>query len=526
MSERLLLASGTVLDGQRSAQPHVSDLLIEGDRIARIGPDIESAGARVLDADGLVVAPGFIDSHAHSDSTAFLDPGAQGRVFSGVSTEINGTCGLSLFPLAGRAAAARREALRRQDIEADWDDAGGFLARLDSVGSAINRAFLVGHGALRAAVMGYEARAATDDEIRRMDALLAESLDQGAFGLSSGLCYAPGCFADGREITALCARLASTGRPYCTHLRSEGRALLESAREAVAVCRETGAPLHVSHAKTMGRAHWRKIDDFERILFAARDAGLEVTADRYPYLAAMTDLVTLLPGRLMAGGKAQALERLADAGDRDRLTRELREARPEGVRWDEIRIARASGDAAKFEGLSLSEVAQQLGVPPLEAVFAVLLWAKLSVAALFFDMCEENLERILRWPFVFIGSDAAARAVEGPTAVGKPHPRTFGTVGRFLGEYVRDRRLMELPEAVARLTSLPAARFSLTDRGVLREGAYADIVAFDPDRIRDRATYADPFQLSAGVRHLLVNGRPVLEDGRQTAARPGRALRA
>ena len=522
----ILLTGGTLIDGRRDAAPTKCDLLIEGDRIRRIAPAIRATGARVLAADGLIVAPGFIDAHSHSDLSALQDSSAQGRVYDGVATEVNGTCGFTLFPLGGPSAAQRRAEMAKKKVRADWRDAAGYFARVESSGSAINRGFLAGHGAIRSAVVGYAGRAATAPQIRRMEALLDECLEQGALGFSSGLCYPPGCFAEPGELVALCRRLAAARRPYCTHMRSEGRHLLQSVRESLRVTAAAGAPLHISHLKTNGPANWWKIDRLERALFAARAAGRDVTCDRYPYLAAQTDLSTIFPDWLADGGRARALDRLRSAAVRAKLKKAVTGARTKGGRWETIVISVATQSTREFEGLTVAEAARRLGLEPCEAVFELLLRTKMAVSAIFFGMSEENLRRILKWPFVFMGSDSSSRSLTGPTAEGKPHPRTFGTMARFLSEYALRLKLMPLPEAVARITSLPAERFHLAGRGVLREGAYADIAVFDAREIRDAATYDAPFRLSQGVRHLLVNGAPVLLDGRQTGARPGRVLRA
>ena len=526
MARRLLITGGTVLDGTVSALPTTADVLIEGDRIARVAPGISAEDAHALDATGLTVTPGFWDAHAHSDLHAFLDPAAQGRVHDGVTSEISGTCGVSYFPIAGPIGEERRDAMLKEGLDLDWEDATGYFDALERTGTAINRGFLTGLGTVRGAVLGFDPRPATGDEIRKMRELLAESLAQGSVGMSSGLCYPPDCYATIAEINTLCETLAETGRPYCTHMRSEGSGLLEALQESIEVCRETGAPLHISHVKAMGRANWQKIDALEEMLFSERDAGMDLTADRYPYIAAMTALFSMLPDWLMAGGRERALKRLNDGRERKKLALGLLERRQGQVRWADIRIGHAEGDMGRFDGSSMDRVAEKLGMPPMEALFEMLLQSNLNCSAIFFDMKEENLERILKWPFVCIGSDSAARALAGPTARGKPHPRALGTSARFLGEYVRERKLMPLPEAIARLTSLPAQRYGFTDRGVLREGAYADVVVFDPDAVADRATYEEPFQLSTGIRHVLVNGVPVLQDGQQTAALPGCVLRA
>jgi len=297
-------------------------------------------------------------------------------------------------------------------------------------------------------------------------------------------------------------------------------------REVIAVSRASGAALQLSHLKTFGQANWWKIDALERAILDARKNGVDLAADRYPYIAAHTDLSAIFPKWLLAGGKGAALRRLKHKATRTKLRREVLGARANKVRWDRIQIASTAGRAEEFEGMTVTQVAQQMGLEPCDAAFRLLIRTGMASSAIFFVMSERNLERILKWPFVFVGSDSAARATAGPTARGKPHPRTFGTFCRFLSEYVLRRKVLELPEAIARLTSLPAERFGFKDRGVLRPGAYADVCAFDAKRIRDNATFQKPFQLSEGVRHLIVNGTVVLRNGQRTSARPGRVLRA
>ena len=526
MSRYLLIKGGTVIDGTRNASPKKRDVLIRGERVERVATRIRVVGARTIDARGLVVTPGFIDAHAHSDVNAFLDPTAQSRVFQGVTTEINGMCGSSLFPLTGPEVRGRRRSLRRLTVEPRWKDAAGFFDALEARGSAINRAFFVGHGALRVSVTGYEARPAHPSEIRRMAWLLDEALEQGAIGMSTGLCYAPGCFAAPSELRELCRRLARVGRPHVTHIRSEGRGLMAAVREVIGYSQSSGAPLHISHVKTTGHANWWKIGRLKSAFLEARKKGIALTADRYPYVASQTGLSIIFPEWLMAGGKTEALRRLKHKATRRRLKRQLLSDRANKTPWDRIRIASIGKHAKEFEGMTVDAVAEEMGLDPCEAACELLVISELAVSVIFFSMSERNLETILKWPFVFIGSDSAARAVTGPTAEGKPHPRGFGTFGRFLSEYVLRRRLMCLPEAIAKITSRPAERFGFKDRGVLRVAAYADICVFDPKTIRDKATYETPMQLSEGIRHLIVNGRPVIENGRQKRALPGSILRS
>lgn len=518
----LLVRNGTLIDGSLRARPARKDVLVEDGRIACVERGLRPPEARVLDATGMVVAPGFIDAHSHSDTNALLDSRAEGRLRDGVATEINGTCGMSLFPLAGQGGGERRKKLVSLGISPDWTNAAGYFSRIERTGSSINRAFLAGHGSLRGAVVGYAPRPATPREQERMERLLQEALEHGAIGLSSGLCYPPGCFSPTEEVVRLCRLL--NGRPYCTHMRNEGRRLLQSLDEALLISRRGNAPLQVSHVKTYGRSNWWKIDALERKLFDARRSGMDVTADRYPYTASYTDLYTIFPDRLMAGGAGAALKRLRSRSEFQWLKRDaLHSGRK--LLWDKIVISLMPQPQKRFEGMTLTQVAEQLGMGPLDAAAELLRRAEMDVPAIFFEMSEENLERIYRWPFVYVGSDSSARSLTGPTAVGKPHPRAFGTCARFLSEYVLRRKCMPLAEGIARLTSLPAQRFGLAQRGLICRGYHADITVFDPKRISDAATYDSPFQLSRGVRHLIVNGTPVVENGNLTKALPGRVLR-
>jgi N-acyl-D-aspartate/D-glutamate deacylase len=526
MRHRLLIRGGTVIDGRVRARPTRADVLVEGDRIAKVARRIRAEGATVLDAKGLTVTPGFIDVHAHSDAAALQDGSAQGRVFQGVTSELNGACGWSLFPLTGMEAPARRRLIRDMGAEGDWTTAAEYFDVLEASGTAINRGFFTGHGTLRAAVVGYEDRRATRDEVERLTTLFAECLEQGAFGLSTGLCYGPGCFAGRRELTALCRVAARFGRPYVTHMRSEGRRLLASVRETLKYGRVTGAPIQISHLKAAGRENWWKFDRMMALVDAAKADGIPVAGDRYPYLASQTGLATLLPAWFAAGGREAAVARLDDAAVCRKLLDHLaRTCRWKGL-WRTIVIARGQDAAAQFEGCSVRDVAERLDLPPAEAVLEILRRAKGRCSAIYFNMLEAHLEALLRRDDVTVGSDSASRALTGPTAVGLPHPRTFGCFARFLGEYVLRKKLMPLPRAVAKITSRSARRFGLRRRGRVTAGWYADLAVFDPAALCANATYTEPFRLSSGMRHVLVNGVAVLRDGRETGERPGHVLRA
>jgi N-acyl-D-amino-acid deacylase len=526
MSKPLIIRGGTIIDGRARAKPTRADILVVKGRIQKIGKPIRASGATVLDAKGALVTPGFIDVHAHSDIPALQDSSAQGRVFDGVTTELSGTCGLSLFPLTGATAPSRRKGLSKHGLACDWTTAADYFDVVTSYGTAINRGFFVGHGTVRASVVGYEGRRATIKEIDHMAGLLSESFEQGAFGLSSGLCYPPGCFAGRREMTALCKVAAEFGRPYVTHMRSEGQSALSAIRETLGYGRATGVPIQISHLKIAGRGNWWKFDRVMALIDAAKADGVDVAADRYPYLASQTGLATLFPDWLMDGGAEKALARLTRPSTRRKLMAYIRRTHRRKDLWGTIQIARAKGRAEAFEGMTVQDAADHMGLPPQDALFEILIASKMNCSAIYFNMSEDHLVQIYKRRDVMVGSDSCSRSLTGPTAEGQPHPRTFGTFARFLSHYVIKKKLLPLPAAIAKITSQSAKRFGITDRGHIKQGLRADLAIFDPATLRDNATFEKPFQLSSGMRHLLVNGVAVLKNGKETGKRPGVVLRA
>ncbi|HET6441425.1 MAG TPA: D-aminoacylase [Phycisphaerae bacterium] len=548
MSETWTIRSGTLLDADLGLRR--ADLRLSGGRIDEIAPVLDPA-PRDLDATGLTVAPGFIDIHCHSEFAAFVYPLAESKVLAGVTTDVSGNCGASPFPLVGEFLERRRAEWRAHGLAIDWHSAAGYYARAASAPSSVNRALLAGHGALRAAVVGYAGRPATPDERRRMRRLLDEALQAGAFGLSSGLIYPPGCYADAEELADLARPVAEAGGYYASHIRSEGDRLLEAVDEFLEVVRSSGVRGQVSHLKASGPRNWPKAGQAIDRLRRARDEGLDVSADRYPYLASMTDLDSLLlPKWAVEGGREEELARLADPATRRRIADEIRKAHPEPDYFDRITVAAVHPDRPQDAvGKTLRELADLAGRDALQAAFDLLRDHQTQVNATYLSMSEENLRAILAEPYVAIGSDSSLRhlppvfrlrpsgfagqvaeATAGrPDAAaeraGLPHPRAYGTPARFLGTYVRDLGLMDWREGIRRLTRLPADIVGLKDRGRLAEGAWADLVIFDRDRIADRATYAHPWAAPDGIRHVFVNGERVVADGRHTGATPGRVLK-
>jgi len=526
MADPWTIRGGTLLDegGLRRA-----DLAFSGGRIRRIAPDLPPA-PNDLSASGLMVAPGFIDIHCHSEFSAFVYPRAESKVLAGVTTDVSGNCGGSPFPLVGEFRKSRQAEWEHYGLVFDWESAAEYYDRAEAAPSSVNRAMLAGHGALRAAVVGYADRPTGPRERRRMRRLLEEALEAGAFGLSSGLLYPPGCYADVEELADLAKGVAAAGGYYTSHIRSESDALPEAVDEFLQVLRRSGARGQLSHLKAAGADHWPKMADAIRRLRDARAAGVAVCADRYPYLASMTDLDSmLLPNWAVEGGRDEELARLCDPTTRRRLAEEIRARHPQADYFDRIRIASVTpGGNQGVVGKTLRELADAAGRDPLEAAFDLIVEHRTQVSSIHFSMSEENLRAVYAEPYVAVGSDSSLRNLpaEGrENAGGLAHPRAYGTSARFLGTYVRDLGLMDWTEGIRRLTSLPADVVGLKDRGCLAEGAWADLVVFDPDTISDRATYDRPAVAPAGIHHVFVNGERVVADGRHTGATPGRVLR-
>jgi len=516
----LVIRGGLVFGGGAADQLVPADVAVENGRIAAIGAGLRCAGAEVLDATGLVVSPGFIDLHSHSDLTLFDAPGAESKILDGVTTELCGHCGFSPFPNEGAGGKPLGDPGRV------FVDAASFFNAMEQAGMANNRACLAGHGTIRARVMGLDDRRPARGELERMRALLAEAMEQGAAGLSSGLEYAPGCFADVEELAFLAEEVGLRHGLYATHIRDEGDRLIESVEEALDVARRSKCRLQIGHLKTLGKANWGKIGELERVLRAALAQGVDVAADRYPYLACSTGLRALFSPWLMDGGPEKACERLRDAAARERLRRELGEEPGGGPAWDAVIVASTRSEAGrKWMGRSMAAVAQARGQAPVEAAMDLLAEEETRVGVVIFAMCEENLARIVNWPFVMVASDASARSLDPARENGLPHPRAFGTFARAVGRLAREKRVLTLEQALRKVTGQPAERMRLRERGLLRVGWAADVTVFDPEAILDTATFEAPYQASLGIRHVLVNGVAAVRDGAVTGARAGRALR-
>jgi N-acyl-D-amino-acid deacylase len=499
--------------------PRVADISIGGDIITSVGAAGHVDAETVIDVGGLAVTPGFIDAHSHSEFTILREP-PEARTFSGVTTEINGNCGLSAAPLFGDALTQRQKDLA--GIAERWSTFDEYFEILEKRGLLVNYATLTGHGNIRASAMGYENRRPTAREMEEMKRLTGESLRAGSIGLSTGLIYPPGVYSDIGELIELVrfGKEIYDGFIYTSHMRSEGEMLIEALEEVVRIGREADVSVSVSHIKTAGRRNWHKIDEAVSLLERARSGGIRVTCDRYPYTAASTDLDAVLPVWLYEGGRLEELRRLRTPEVRERLRKEVNAGHPEAEYWASVAVATVTlGKNRWMEGKSIKEIASSTGKDPLDAVIDLLIEEDLKVDAIFHSMSEDNLRRFLSLPFVMVGSDSSARSMSGS---GKPHPRGFGSFPRFLGRYTGPG---EMAASIRKITALPAGTFGLKRRGELREGFFADIVVFDPSKIIDRATYENPYQRPEGIHHVVINGLPVLLNGQLTGLMSGRVLR-
>ena len=529
MAWSLLIRGGSVVDGS-GAPARRADVAVEGDRIAAVAPSLTGEAARVVDATGKVVTPGFIDMHSHSDLFYFACPSAESKIRQGVTTEVVGMCSFSQAPVRPEQQALVKGWVGGIGLTPDlqWETFGQYLDTLRSIRPAVNVAHFVGHGAIRIAAMGFEARQADAGEIKTMERHLGEALDAGAWGFSTGLVYPPSSYADTREIIALARAMAPRGGQYASHIRGESSMLLDSLTEAIRIGEEGGVRVEVSHVKASGRENWPKLDAALRMLDEARARGVDVAGDVYPYNAGSTKMDNLMPAWSHEGGTAKLLERLADPKIRRRIAEECV---VDGERWGTVsqggvgfdQIFIASSRRRELEGLNLAQLAQQSGQAPADALMKLLLDEKCTVSMVSFSQSIDNVAKVLAHPALAIGSDSIPLFEGDSDKPGKPHPRSYGTFPRVLGEYARERKLFSLETAVNKMTGMPAERLGLRDRGRVQPGYFADLTVFDPATVKDESTYPDPHRYPSGIPFVIVNGAVAVDEGRM-ATRAGRVL--
>ena len=530
MAWSLLLRGGTVVDGT-GAPGRAADVAVEGERIVAVAPALSGAAERVLDVTGRVVAPGFIDMHSHSDLFYFACPSAESKIRQGVTTEVVGMCSFSPAPVR-----ADQQALVKgwvggigQTPDLPWETFGQYLDRLRELRPAVNVIHLVGHGALRIAAMGFEARPAGADDLRRMERGLGDAMDAGAWGFSTGLVYPPSAYAHTDELIALAKSMRGRHGYYFSHIRGESAMLLESITEAIRIGDAGGVPVQIAHVKASGPENWSKLDGALGMIDDARRRGVDVAGDVYPYNAGSTKMDNLMPAWAHEGGVMKLLERLADRATRKRITDECL---ADGERWGTVSQGRIGFDQIfiaacrrrELEGLNLAQLASQSGKAPAEALLDLLLDEKCTVGMVSFSQSLDNVAKVMAHPALMIGSDSIPLFEGEGDRPGKPHPRTYGTFPRVLGEYARERRLFSLETAVHKMTGMPAARLGLGDRGVVRVGAVADLAVFDAATVKDESTYPDPHRYPTGIPYVVVNGQLAVDGGRLTGPGAGRVL--
>ncbi len=515
MNFDLKIIHGRIFDGASKTESQF-DIGIVGDTIVTLDDLSAASATTTIDATGCIVCPGFIDAHSHSDTYVLLEPSAASKIYQGITTEICGNCGASAAPLNGTYKMPSD--WLDKNYAKPWSTVAEYRERFAEAQPAINIALLVGHNTLHAGICGYEPRAATPAEMKTMLQTLEQALDEGAIGLSTGLAYPPGSAVPREEIIELAKTVARHGGLYTTHMRSESNDLLDSIDEAIDIAERSGTRLQISHLKASGESNWNKIDPaFEKIHSAM--GRIALGSDRYPYTAGCTDLDIVLPQWATYGGRDAILARLRDPEIGARIRREL--INKPNDHWDNVMVGSTQFEA--FKGKYLTEVAEKLGLHCVDALLHLIDADDLKTGGIFFSMSEENMWRVLAEPYVSLGSDGSMRAPWGPLSHDHPHPRAYGSHTKFLRAAL-DGRTVPLAEAIYKMTALPAEQFGLQKRGQLKEGYAADIAIFDPNTLQENTTYADPHQLSDGIRHLIINGRQTLKNGKHTSQHGGRFL--
>ena len=522
----LLITNAQIVDGTGGA-PRPGSVAVAAGRIVAVG-NVQGAATRTIDAKGRTLAPGFIDMHSHSDMPLVTDGNAQSKIRQGVTTEVIGESD-SVAP-------------RTPSATAPWSDFNGYFALIEKGGISVNLLSYIGLGSVRESVVGEADRKPTAAELVKMKATVSAMMDQGIFGVSTGLIYPPNSYATVEELVELSKPAADKGGLYASHLRYDGAKLKEGLEEAIAIGERAKMPVHVFHMKVTGQKNFGRMKEVIAIVEAARARGVRITSDQYPYIASSTGLTATIPQWVQDGGTAKLVERLKDSAMRAKIRKEMEDPNPtwenryqSAGTWQNVQLAsigrtrgaREAGASAnrKYEGMRVAEAAKLANKDPFDFVFDLLVEENGSVGCVYFIIDEADLALALKQSWVAIGSDGSALATEGPLRAGVPHPRSFGTFPRVLGRYVREQKVISLQEAIRKMTSLPASILGFSDRGTIEKGKWADLVLFDPATVSDRATFENPFQYPVGIDTVIVNGQVVLDEGKHSGARPGKVLK-
>ena len=527
----ILIKDGTVFDGTGTPGKPL-DVAIDGVRIAGLYKHSEAKATMSIDAAGLVVCPGFIDIHSHSELHLLQNPLAESKIRQGVTTELVGNCGSSPAPAIGAAKEELKAYVGIPEVKLDWTTMDEYFLRLSNLRTSVNVASLVGAGSLRRCVIGSSDARPSEEQLAQMRQLLADAMVQGAFGLSSGLIYAPCCYFTTEELVALASTSASLGGIYTSHIRGEGRSLVSAVEEAIRIGREAHSRVQISHHKASGKSVWGSVERTMKMIEDARAAGIDVAFDVYPYTASFTYLDTIIPTWAREGEKDVILARLVNPDLRKRILAEVdsptnpAEDPISDTGWENVNVVGLKTDAYRqFENKSLAQIALELGTDPAELALRIIHDEQLKTLAIFHDMSEEDVTKVIKHPLAAIATDAEAMASYGPMSVNITHPRCYGTFPRAIRRYSLDMGLVPLEEMIRKMTSWPAERMGLRDRGVLAKGMAADLVLFDPLKICDIATFEDPHRYPEGIGTVIVNGAVTIQDGKHTKERAGLVLR-
>jgi dihydroorotase/N-acyl-D-amino-acid deacylase len=528
----LVLEHGHIVDGTGSPW-YSGDVGIRGGRIAAIGNLAQAPARRRIDVAGKVVAPGFIDMLGQSELTILVEPRLPSKIFQGITTEITGEGG-SIAPLSDTIVAEDKLGYEHMGIKPDWRTLDDYFRRLEKQGMGINLASFVGATQVRRLVIGQENRAPTPAELDRMKGLVREAMEQGAVGLSTSLQYAPAPYASTEELIALAAESSRYSGIYATHMRSESEAEMAAIDEAIRIAREARTPVEIWHLKAAGKRNWGRMPEVVARIEAARKDGVDITADTYAYPAWFNSFSAFIPPWAHEGGDDKMLARLKDPATRERIRKEMEDTAPAtwDNEWQEIPGPEAillsvfqNPALVPLQGKTLAEVAKTRGKDPVDTLFDLLIEDHGYTSVAVFGMSEPDVLLALKQPWVSVCNDSQGTSPEGQLGKEHPHPRAYGTFPRILRKYVREDGQLTLPDAIRKFTSLPAQRMRLTDRGVLKQGMWADVVVFDPATIKDLATFENPNQLAQGMEYVLVNGVPVIDGGKMTGKLPGKVLR-
>jgi len=515
----ILIRNGRLVDGTGNPW-YKADLGIIGEKISEIGR-LDRVEAEI-DADCLIVCPGFIDVHTHSDTSFLVDPKADSKITQGITTEIVGNCGNSAAPITelGKSFFSNRE---RYNIDWNWTTVAEYYDRLEANGLPLNVGTLIGHGTVRASVLGFEAREPTIEEMNAMKELVENGMKDGALGLSTGLKYVPGYFAKPDEVAELCKIVEKYDGIYATHIREQAMHLIESIEEAIYIARNTGVPVQISHLKVKGRKNWGKSLNVLSILDEARNSGIDIAYDQYPYLASGGSLLSMVPDWAREGGISSVISHLENIETREKIENSFLK-HEDWIGPENIKISNYSFDR-NLEGKSLQELSKLYDIPPQSVISKLLLESKGNVSIIKYSMWSDDVINIMKHPYMTVGSDGSSLRINGILGKGKPHPRNYGAFTRFLGRYVINKNVLRLEEGIRRMTSYPAKRFGLNNRGLIDYNKIADILIFDPKEIKDVATFENSKKYSKGIIYVLVNGNPVIINNEITEKLVGKTIR-